>query len=76
MSGSVAHVSAYSDVTLMRGRLPKVEILSKTSDDIHLTIVDDTEIVQTVLNTSNKIILHGEGNTVFVAAESDSSPPD
>lgn len=69
VSGSVAHVSAYSDVTLMRGRLPKVEIFSKTSDDIHLTIVDDTEIEQTVLNTSNKIILHGEGNTVFVAAD-------
>ena len=69
VSGSVAHVSAYSDVTLMRGRLPKVEIFSKTSDDIHLTIADDTEIEQTVLNTSNKIILHGEGNTVFVAAD-------
>ena len=69
VGGSVAHVSAYSDVTLMRGRLPKVEIFSKTSDDIHLTIVDDTEIEQTVLNTSNKIILHGEGNTVFVAAD-------
>ena len=53
----------------MRGRLPKVEIFSKTSDDIHLTIADDTEIEQTVLNTSNKIILHGEGNTVFVAAD-------
>lgn len=46
-----------------------MEIFSKTSDDIHLTIADDTEIEQTVLNTSNKIILHGEGNTVFVAAD-------
>lgn len=27
------------------------------------------EIEQTVLNTSNKIILHGEENTVFVAAD-------
>ncbi|MFQ9126671.1 MAG: hypothetical protein ACLR4Z_07625 [Butyricicoccaceae bacterium] len=53
----------------MRGRLPKVEIFSKTSDDIHLTIIDDAEIEQTVLNTSNKIILHGEENTVFVAAD-------
>lgn len=69
VSGSVAHVLAYSDVTLMHGRLPKMEIFSKTPDDIHLTIIDDAEIEQTVLNTSNKIILHGEENTVFVAAD-------
>ena len=67
--GSIELVSARSDVTLMHGRLPKLEFHPETTDDIHLTIIDDAEINQTLLYTSNKIILHGEENTIFIVPD-------
>lgn len=67
--GSIELVSARSDVTLMHGRLPKLEFRPETADDVHLTIIDDAEIDQTLLYTSNKIILHGEENTIFIVPD-------
>ena len=73
--GAIESVHACADVTLLSGRLPEIELRSDdASVPLHLTVIDGAEIDKTLVYTSNKIIIHGEGSNHFFSPDKSITP--